>query len=284
MDNRPFIPFFALIAATVMLAQASGGQGVPDAVSLGHANAGSLVNGVRIPDRGVGFFSNYGTPGHDAKYGTEELISALAKVGADVERWAPGATLYVNDLSLLGGGKSPRHESHQAGRDADLLFYALDPSGAVVRPRAVNYDGRGRVVGSSSPRVFDTHRNWLVLRSLIENQDAHFQRAIVSEPLRELLLNHARAQKAPAWIIERAGEVMCSSWSPHSNHFHIRLFCTSDDYRRGCRDEWPMYPWRRTELAAAGILDIELAEDPNRNRPRAKRWLSAKAPRRTWCQ
>ncbi len=277
-------PTFVMLGAVLMLAITSHGESRPDAVSLGHANAGSLVNGIRMPDSGPGFFSNYGTPGHDAKYGTEELVAALMKVGEDMERQAPGAKLYINDLSLLGGGKSPRHESHQAGRDADLLFYAYDAAGNVVRPRAVNYDGRGRAVGEGSNRVFDTHRNWLVLRSLIENEDAHFQRAIVSEPLRDLLLSHARSRREPAWLVERAGEVMCSSWSPHSNHFHIRLFCTIEDYRRGCRDEWPMYPWRRTELAAAGILDIELAEDPNRHRPRAKRWLASKAPRRTWCQ
>jgi penicillin-insensitive murein endopeptidase len=278
-----------LVATSLLVASISPAQIREGAVSLGQANDGRLLRGVRLPDRGVGFSSIPAAPDHDARWGTEELVKAVIRIGADLERRAPAATLIVGDLSLPEGGPSPRHESHQAGRDVDLLFYAFNPEGQVVRPRAVNFDGEGNEVrrpgdGERPPRVFDTGRNWLILRSLIENQEAHLQRVLVSEPLRELLLGWAREQGEPSWIVERAGEVMCSSWSPHSNHFHVRLFCTAEDYGQGCRDEWPLYPWRRTELAARGIFAPEVVEDPNQRRPRARRWLTSRSTGRLWCR
>jgi penicillin-insensitive murein endopeptidase len=278
----------SLIAASLLLANNGMSEPALGAVSIGHANGGSLLRGVRLPDQGTGYQSIQGSPIYDYKFGTEELIAAIVAIGADVEREAPGATLIIGDLSVEGGGPTPRHESHQAGRDVDLMFYALDGAGEIIRPRGVAYDGQGRAVKRGTTKViddrfFDAHRNWLVLRSLIENDEAHLQRVIVSEPLRDLMLEHARSRNEPAWIIERAGEVTCDSWSPHDNHFHVRLFCTAEDYRRGCRDEYPLYPWRRTELAAQKIFSPQLEEDPYRSSPRAKRWIENNAVDRQWC-
>lgn len=278
-----------LVAATLLISFEVMSQQGGGAVSMGHANGGTLLHGVRLPDEGVGYRSIPSRPELDYKFGTEELIAAIIAIGNDIERQAPGASLIIGDLSVEGGGPTSRHESHQAGRDVDLLFYSLNGEGEIIRPRGVSYDASGRAVkgrdssGVTADRFFDSHRNWLVLRSLIENEDAHLQRVIVSEPLRTLMLDHARSRHEPAWIVERAGEVMCDSWSPHDNHFHVRLFCTAEDYRRGCRDEYPLYPWRRTELAAQKIFSPELEEDPYRRRPRAKRWIENNAVNRQWC-
>jgi penicillin-insensitive murein endopeptidase len=211
-------------------------------------------------------------------------VAAIVSTAAEVVRLAPGPALHVGDLSVQGGGRAAGHESHQAGRDADLLFFTLDAAGQPVRSRAARFDGEGREVGPGGEgRRFDTARNWIVLRSLIENRDAHLQRVLVSEPLRALLMAHARSIGEPAWIVERAGEVTCDSWSSHDNHFHVRLFCTAEDYRQGCRDEDPLYTWRRTELAALGIVSPELAEDPNRRSRGAQRWFATTAVDRPWC-
>lgn len=288
--SRARLGLVALLVAVTLLVSFEGmSQQEGGAVSRGHANDGSLFRGVRLSDQGTGYRSIPSRPEFDYKFGTEELIAAIITIGADVERQAPGATLIIGDLSVEGGGPTSRHESHQAGRDVDLLFYSLNDAGEIIRPRGVAYDGQGRAVKRDrsaeviEDRLFDTHRNWLVLRSLIENADAHLQRVIVSEPLRTLMLDHARSRHEPAWIIERAGDVTCDSWSPHDNHFHVRLFCTAEDYRRGCRDEYPLYPWRRTELAAQKIFSPALEEDPFRRRPRAKRWIENNAVNRQWC-
>lgn len=289
LDRSHLIPTSLIVVMTLLIAVEGLSQPGDDAVSIGHANGGSLLHGKRLPDQGTGYRSIPSRPDLDYKFGTEELVAAIIKVGEDVERQAPGATLIVGDLSVQNGGPTSRHESHQAGRDVDLMFYALNSAGEIIRARGISYDGQGHVgqrdrsIEGSADRFFDTRRNWLVLRSLIENEEAHLQRVLVSEPLRTLMLDHARSIHEPAWIIERAGEVTCDSWSPHDNHFHVRLFCTAEDYRRGCRDEYPLYPWRRTELAAQKIFSPQLEEDPFRRRPRAKRWIENNSINRTWC-
>ena len=260
-------------------------------LSLGNPNDGSLVRGVRLPDRGPGFYSNPHSPNPDAKYGTDETIRAIARVGLDLERWAPGATLYVNDIGFREGGPISRHQSHRAGRDADFLFYMNDLAGNVARPKGVRFDGSGAGTwNAGTPAdpsddrrlVFDTRRNWLVVRSLLENDDARLQRVFVSEGLRSLMLDWARENGEPDWVLERAADVMCEPATPHDDHFHIRLFCTADDYRQGCRDTWPLYPWRRTQLAARGLLEVELGLRPPTKSGRPAR-PRLNTPGRLWC-
>ena len=284
-----------LAASSVLLwsVVTPGQQGRTGSVSVGNPNDGKLVGGVRLPDRGPGYASNPGTTNRDAKYGTDELVEAIRKIGADVERLAPGATLVVNDLGLENGGPIPHHQSHQAGRDVDILFYLLDPAGHVVRPRAVHIDRAGQGVFDGLTRddpsddtkvVLDVRRNWIVLRSLVESSDAALQRVFVSEGVRALLIEHARAERQPAWIIERAGEVMCEPEVPHDDHFHVRLFCTDADYRLGCRDSWPIYPWRRSEMAAVGLADLETAiRRPLPPGRRHRRPHPRRSPGRLWC-
>ena len=235
----------------VLVALRAPGEPRAASLSLGNPNEGKLVGGVRMPVKGRGFYSNPHCPNEDAKYGTEELIAALVKTGRDVHRWAPGGTLYINDLGFREGGQIPHHQSHQAGRDVDLLFYMLDEQGELTRPRAVHFDKQGAGAFDNGTRndrsddvpvTFDVRRNWLVLKSLLSNREAHVQRVFVAEGLRGLMLRHARKTGERRSLIERAGELTCQPRSPHDDHFHIRLYCTEEDYRQGCRDAWPIYP------------------------------------------
>jgi penicillin-insensitive murein DD-endopeptidase len=274
----------AASVAVVLIEAAATSEPRGGSVSVGHANDGALRDGVRLPDTATGLVSISSSRVPEPKYGTTELVAAILEAAAEVARLAPGPSLHVGDLSVQGGGPTAGHESHQAGRDADLLFFMLDAAGLPTRSRAARFDGAGLEEGAGADaRRFDTARNWIVLRSLVENRHAHLQRVLVSEPLRALLLAHARSIGEPAWIVERAGEVTCDSWSSHDNHFHVRVFCTAEDYRQGCRDEDPVYTWRRTELAARGIINPELAEDPNRHSREAVRWLATSTVDRPWC-
>lgn len=272
-----------IIAGSLAVAFQVPGEERPHSVSIGSPNEGRLEHGVRFPDKGTGYLMNPGTTNRDARYGTNELIEAIIKIGADVERLEPGATLVVNDLSLPEGGTIPHHQSHQAGRDVDLLFYMKNAKGKNRRSRAVRFDSEGKGMGDADDVVFDTKRNWLVLRSLIENPDAHLQRVFVAERLRTLMMEWARAEGEPLWIIERAGEVMCEPAVPHDDHYHVRLFCTADDYRLGCRDSWPIFPWRRTELAPLGITDVETARPRPRKKSWRRRYVRKVRPGRVWC-
>lgn len=264
-------------------------------ISIGTSAKGKLLNPSRLPDEGTGFYSNPKRPNGTAVWGTDEMVAALVKAGSDVERGAPGATLFINDIGFFEGGRIPHHLSHQAGRDADLLFYAFNGKGKSVDPECIPFDGDGRAVWDNETpddetddeaRRFDVHRNWLAVRSLVENEEARVQRIFVAEHIRALLLDHAREVGQPAWIIERAGDVMCQPGPPHDDHFHIRIFCSVDDYRRGCRDRWPLYPWRRTELALSGLTNPVLARPSKRRRRRSSGKSSPPPGRRKgrlWC-
>jgi penicillin-insensitive murein endopeptidase len=285
----------ALVAALGAL-DAMGERGPRRSTSRGNPNDGSLQDAARLPTSGPGYLSNPARPNAEAIYGTDEMIGALTSAGAAVEARAPGARLFVNDLSFREGGTISQHASHESGRDADLLFYSFDAAGAVADPLCIPFgdDGTARVSRRASKgsvaeeaRVFDDRRNWLVVRSLVENAEAKVQRIFVAETLRSRLLAHAAESGEPAWIVERAGDLMCEPETPHDDHFHVRLFCTADDYRQGCRDGWPLYPWYRTELAALGLTDPQLRPPlPSRPRRRA-RADPARPPRprpgRLWC-
>lgn len=275
-----------IILAGAFIGRLSSGEVRHSTVSLGGPNHGKLAWGRSLPQRGKGFISNPGRTNPEAEWGTDELVGAIIKVGADLQRLAPGPPLVVNDLSLPEGGEIPRHQSHEAGRDVDLVFFLTDLEGAPLRPRAVRFDdeGRGELRGTDREVLFDTPRNWIVLKSFILNDEANLQRVFVSEGLRALMLEHAREAGEPGWVVERAGEVMCQPSVPHDDHFHLRLHCTAEDYRRGCRDSWPIYPWRRTEMARLGIPVVETAppEHPLRRRRRSRRRRRPTIGR-VWC-
>ncbi len=285
----------AMVLALTMFAlgDASGERGRPGSISRGTPNKGELIHGRRLPEKGRGFYSNPKRPNQTAVFGTDEIIRMLVDAGADLDRWAPGATLYINDISFAEGGPIPHHASHRAGRDADLMFFSLDADGDVAEPICIPYDAEGRAVwdndtpadpSDDEPRTFDVRRNWLVVRSMVENDEANVQRIYVAEHIRALLLDYARAHDQPTWVIERAGDMMCQPGPPHDDHFHVRIFCSAEDYRQGCRDKWPMFPWRRTELAQLGITDPRLTRPRlRRRRPRESPHPPAPMSGRCWC-
>jgi len=282
-----------VVAVSLLFAvHATGERRRRDSVSMGSTSNGSLINGAKLPESGVGFFSNPERPNATAVYGTDELIAALVKAGADVETRAPGARLFINDIGFAEGGPIAHHASHRAGRDADVLFYMLDAGGEVVAPKCIPFDRDGHATwGHGTPndatddeqRVFDDQRNWAVVRSLVEGSKARVQRIFVAEWIRARLLRYALEHDEPGWVVERAGDVMCEPSSPHDDHFHVRVFCTVDDYRRGCRDMWPVYPWRRTELAARGLIDPVLSRPRTRGGHRRPSGPPRKTPGRLWC-
>lgn len=249
--------------------------------SIGGPNNGRLEGGVPLPFEAPGFFSNPRRPNETAYWGTVETVRSILRAAAVVDRELPGGTLFVNDIGFREGGRIPHHGSHTAGRDADILFYLLDPEGA-PRPGLgvpLGPDGTGTDFGDlvdpddDVDVALDVPRTWRLVQALVEDDDALVQRIFVVEHLRTLLLAHANAIGAPEAARVRFEEVTCQPGYPHDDHLHVRFFCTDEDLGLGCADGPPMYPWRRSQLRAAGVEPVR--PEPM---PRARRSPPAPEP------
>ncbi|MEI8257703.1 MAG: penicillin-insensitive murein endopeptidase, partial [Deltaproteobacteria bacterium] len=102
-------------------------------VSYGAPHAGYISRPHRLASRGRGYEVLRTRAEGGQHYGTARLVSLIERAAFEVQRASPrGAPLHVGDLSGPVGGQIPHHRSHRAGRDADLLFYALDEQGRPV--------------------------------------------------------------------------------------------------------------------------------------------------------
>lgn len=174
-----------------------------------------------------------GTPDVE-RYATDELVVLLEEAARHVASAMPGPALTVGDLSRPNGGRMGPHSSHRNGRDADVVFYALDTNGEPAQPdRLVAYrpNGTGRAAGDAEPFVFDDARNWELVRYLLDNDIAEVQYIFISRYLRIRLLAEARRRGEPDELIDRASRVMKHRGGRHHDHFHLRILCAEDDAR-----------------------------------------------------
>src|SRR5262249_60207634 len=94
------------------------------------------------------------------------------------------------------GGPSAWHKSHQAGRDADVLFFTVDAEGRPAPPPTamVPFNDEG---DSLDGRHFDVARNWLLVRALIEDPAVDVQFLFLSTGLRQKLLDYPTEKGEP---------------------------------------------------------------------------------------
>lgn len=227
--------------------------------SVGGPNAGGLIGGIPLPLRGPGYRFDPRRP-EQARYGNVELVQSLVRAAARVQTEVPGGELTVGDLSLPEGGPIAGHGSHQGGRDVDVLFFYTDPDGAPTASVETFVDPRGRAMDFGDPEVhgddrplrFDAVRSWRFIAAMLDDPATRVQRIFLAEHVRSLLLREARRARADRAVVARFSDVTCEPSHPHDDHFHIRLFCSTEDLAAGCRDGRPMYPWRRRELRSEG--------------------------------
>jgi penicillin-insensitive murein DD-endopeptidase len=248
--------------------------------SLGGPSSGHLLGGIALPDRGPGFFHNPIRP-DQARFGTVELVQAIVRAAAAVERDLPGSSLAVNDLGLEAGGPIAQHGSHQAGRDADILFYMQDVHGQPIPAVGVPIDPQGKgidfkdlsVPDDDQPEQLDRARTWHFVAALLEQTEDAVQRIFLVEHVRSMLLAEAKRVHAPAAIVQRFEDVTCQPEAPHDDHLHVRLYCTPQDMAQGCLDSPPTYPWRLQALKALGLKPLLASTQRNKEESdaRAKR-------------
>jgi penicillin-insensitive murein endopeptidase len=222
--------------------------------SLGWSNQGALLGGVSLDDRGTGYVR--ARPGEGTRWGTEALVGALERAAKSVQQRFPGGPpVRIGDLSSRGGGQHPRHGSHRSGRDADVIFYAVDAHGRATRGRGwLAYDrfgvARDHHAGQGELYFFDDARNWHFVRSLLTDPHAPVQWIFVSDGVKSRLLRYGAAHEASPEVLFRAAWVLHepSGARPHDDHYHIRLACTAEQRALGCRDRGPIWPWIRKQV------------------------------------
>jgi len=223
--------------------------------SIGSATRGALQRGAALGERGPGFIR--ARPGEDTRWSTPLLVELLERVAATVAREHPaGAPLVIGDLSARDGGRHARHGSHRSGRDADLLFYLLEPSGRSQRGSgfyAFDERGAATVLDRTLPvhglALFDLARNWALVRALLLDDVAPVQWIFCAEGIKARLLAYARAVERDPRALVRAAYVLHqpTSGNPHRDHFHVRIACTARERALGCLDTGPVWPWFRLE-------------------------------------
>lgn len=240
-----------------MLLTALGGSGCAtrlhdaaarDGGSRGRPGGGWLAGGVTLPDRGYGYEAFRAAAEGGYLLGTTRLVGMVVRVARSLASRGQ-APLRVGDLSAPRGGRVQRHHSHRNGRDVDLLYFVRDAATdqPVMSEGFVRFNRLGDSVSWPTPLRFDTPRNWQLIEALLHEREAAVLRVFCAAWLRRMLLDYGRAAGRPAWVLERAEQVLAQPGDslPHDDHFHVRVACTPGERVRGCVDGAPLWPWLR---------------------------------------
>ncbi|MFO0715127.1 MAG: penicillin-insensitive murein endopeptidase [Sandaracinus sp.] len=229
-------------------------------LSVAGTSSGWLHRGARLADRGPHF--ERARPGEPTRGGVPRLVSALERASSDVEHAFPGGMpLRIGDLASPTGGRHSRHRSHRSGRDVDILYYLMSPTGVPVEPRgrvAFSRFGVAPDPETGEIVVFDDARNWQLVRSLLTDPSLEVQWIFCSRGVKSRLLRHALATEPDRALLARAAYVLAqpANAAPHDDHFHVRVLCTREETALGCRDVAPIWPWLRA------ARDPDEAADP----------------------
>ena len=260
----------AVLIATALAAFSAGcvewgvvGDGTT--VSWGRPNGGKLIDGQRLALAGDGYVVPPTWSARGTQWGTDELLDVIVYVGRAVALAHPDTRLAVGDLSIQGGGASAHHRSHQTGRDVDLLLFATDLDGHPLVPTAMRRFGADGITLGAGPRErFDAARQWTVVRALLEAPGPGIANIFVFAPLRDQLLDHARAIGEPEGLIDHAAQVMAQPGdsAPHDDHMHVRVYCPPSD--PGCVDYAVRPPAKKPPLPgpAATAIASQVARHP----------------------
>lgn len=228
-----------------------------NSISCGSANRGALREAAEVPQTGHGFVIPDPWWSRGYRYGTDELVGLIKRAAAAVDLQHPGSTLGVADLSRSEGGALPGHRSHQSGRDADLIFYAMDPAGQPFHPDEhmpyFTYTGRAHYAKAPHwargipERYFDLARNWALVKALMNDREAQVEHIFVSRRIRRWLLDYAERIGEPEYLVKRAAVLLRRPpLGGHNDHMHIRVACPADDAALGrCKNGIVRKPGRR---------------------------------------
>jgi penicillin-insensitive murein endopeptidase len=178
-------------------------------VSLGSPNAGSLFNGVAMPENEAWKLVN-----PPNVYGTEETVNALKLSLRSVYEHFPNTPVVsIGHLSAKNGGHLNPHKSHQSGRDVDISFY---------------YDNvASQWYKTATPSNLDLPRTLYLVRTLVEKTP--IEMILMDQSLHEPLRRYALEQGLDREWVEglfttRPGHPAIIRHAPgHATHLHLRF-------------------------------------------------------------
>jgi penicillin-insensitive murein endopeptidase len=225
--------------------------------SIGMPHLGVLSNGEELPRDAPGI---RWLRGNDRHWGAPRFVATLERAADRVAKERPGPPLVIGDLSARHGGHLTEHMSHRTGHDVDLLLFVTTLGGAPVpSPGFVRFDADGLAWDEGHKRFlrFDVERTWLLVRALVEDEEARVVWVFVSQPLQGLLVEWARARGEPGETVLRAERAMLQPGPPaetHDDHLHVRVGCDADEVAHGCEPTGPARHWH-APLAIPGAGD-----------------------------
>ncbi len=206
--------------------------------SIGNITFGYLVSAraIQYPHPTISMLSVHA--GRNLIYTSDKMVELVEAAALFVKEKHPESITYVGNFSAVGGGDIPYSVSHNNGRDADLAFFMTDPDGnSVEPPDLLPLDDLGtHTTESGEIYHFDTPRNWTLVQGLIENGKTNLQLILISEPLKNMLLEYAKQTKQTKYLQQRADALLVVPRTalPHDDHFHIRIRCSDTDVESGC--------------------------------------------------
>ena len=205
-------------------------------VSVGTVTDGYLVGGrmLPLPGRTYGILDRQRARG--LMYGTDELIAALERA-ADALHARHGTLMWLGNVGRRGGGDIPYSVSHNSGRDVDIAFCYTDPEGHPVDPPdLVHLDDDGISEKFDGYYRFDAARTWTVVEALLTDDTIQVQYLFIANPLKRMLLAHARRHGVRQALLSRADTILGQPGraAPHNDHLHLRIYCSAADVAAGC--------------------------------------------------
>ncbi|HIA00984.1 MAG TPA: hypothetical protein EYN06_10525 [Myxococcales bacterium] len=215
--------------------------------SVGKPWAGKLTKGVAVSLKGKHHCFTWNVRKKGSNFATPLMRNLMCRTSKAVARKLGGPPMVLGSISREGGGHMFPHKSHQSGRDVDILFYMLNPEGQPKKSKGFyKFDANGRCTHKRCEGwTFDVARNWELVRTLVWSARPYVQYAFVSTGLKGKLLKYARAHGEHPEIIRRAKQVLLQpkSSSPHADHFHVRIYCTKDEKKKGCTNTGKRHSW-----------------------------------------
>ena len=234
MTKRRSIAFSVLLAATFVasVALARGEAALPDkfrkspwslrTLSVGTPSEGTLVRGRKLkPSPAARMWNKAETPAH----ATPDLLKAIDRAAKKVRKNHAGSTLLVLALSNAKGGPLAERRSHQTGRDADLVFYAVDDKGKpATSKKLARFGGDG--VSRDKKLRFDDARNWALVEALAKDP-ANVTHIFADAKIRVRLLAFAQKQGFDEERIEKVRAILFEGDATEDldAYFHVRIGC-----------------------------------------------------------